>query len=374
MSKISKTFCPAKWNEIMLNFTYNYVFSCCKSTPQKYSDSYIEILDEQKKNLLNGIQDPSCNYCWKSENNNLPSLRQEYLKTFDSSQIALYENNEIEPSLVELYIGNECNFQCTYCNPKYSSQWELDCNRKKYKIFTDRYFYENDLKNKESTDQIYKIILDLNTSVLLKILGGEPLINKLFWKILSITTVDNFFLSTNLSCKTKKEIDNLYKHSQKFKNFMINVSIDSTGVNAEFTRYGINFQKFEENLDYLLSKASSNTKININSVVTSITIHDLPNFFAFIQDKKIKYPKLTWSLNFCVSPRIQSFDTLPDEHKNNAIKILKEIEILDYTSGANTVISALLSAKFNNTLYNELKVFLEEFAQRKKINVPVCLK
>jgi hypothetical protein len=55
MQKISDTFCPAKWNELNLNLNYNYAYGCCKSIPLEYQHNYSEILNPQKKNLLDGI-------------------------------------------------------------------------------------------------------------------------------------------------------------------------------------------------------------------------------------------------------------------------------------------------------------------------------
>jgi len=374
MQQLPKTFCPAKWDEITFNLSYNYVYTCCKAIPIKHDkNNYISIINEQKNNLLNGIQDPSCEYCWKVENKNLPSRRHEYLKTFDIKNFDSYKTNTIQPKLVELYIGNECNFQCTYCNPKFSSQWESDIIKKSYKIFSDKFFFSVDEKNKNTSIQALDTVLKINRSAKLIIQGGEPLHNKLFWEILEKATVKNFAFSTNLSCKTNKEIDRLFDKARKFENISINVSIDSTDENAEFTRYGIDFKQFEKNFDYLINTAPSNVHININSVMTSITIRDLNKFLNFIQRKKTQYQKLLWVLNPCIYPRIQSFDTLKDKHKLEIIEIIKEIKKLDFVYGIDAVESALTTSKFNNTLYQELKHFMTEFAERKGISIPVCL-
>jgi organic radical activating enzyme len=374
MPEIPKTFCPAKWDELMINFSYDYVFSCCKATPIKIKNkNYNLILNEQKENLLNGVQDPSCNYCWKVENNNLPSRRHDYLKFFDQEKFQLYKTNAVVPKLVDVYIGNECNFQCTYCNPKFSSQWEADVKKKSYKIFTDRHFYGLDDKNKEIKSHVLDTIKDLDKSTYLTILGGEPLLNKFFWQILDLTSVANFSLSTNLSCQTKKEIDKLKDMSYKFDNMFITVSIDSTGRNAEFTRHGLDFEHFQDNFDYLLNTLTPNMHVGINSVMSSITIQDLANFLDLVKSKKKMHQDLTWTLNPCTQPRIQSFDTLIDQHKNKALDIISEIKTLEYVRGADLIESSLLSSKFNNTLYQELKHFLNEFAERKGLSIPVCL-
>jgi MoaA/NifB/PqqE/SkfB family radical SAM enzyme len=283
----------------------------------------------------------------------------------------LYKENKIQPSLIELYIGNECNFQCLYCNPKYSSQWEADVKKKPYKIFTDRYFYGIDEK-KSSAEKILNLIKTLNRSAELSILGGEPLHNKFFWSILETTPTRILSLSTNLSCQ-EKEIDRLINVAKKFDNVTISISIDSTGKHAEFTRFGLNFKQFENNLDYLLNHATANMHFNIASLMTSLTIRDLDSMIEFVENKRVFYPNLNWQLFPCVDPRIQSFDTLPDEFKLDAQNSIDKLKMLKNMYGVDSLDSALKSSKFNNTLYSEFKHFINEFANRKNIKIPVCL-
>ena len=116
---ISKTFCPAKWDEIFVNLGANYVYSCCRSDVVKITkkEDINTALDQQKLNLLNNIQDPACNYCWKIENQGYTSLRHRYLEKFDEKLFPLYQNNSTRIKSLEVSLGNECNFQCTYCNP-----------------------------------------------------------------------------------------------------------------------------------------------------------------------------------------------------------------------------------------------------------------
>jgi len=76
MQKIPKTFCPAKWDELHLNYNYNWAYGCCKATPIVFKRDWHEELDKQKNNLLQDVQDPSCDYCWQVENQGGVSDRQ----------------------------------------------------------------------------------------------------------------------------------------------------------------------------------------------------------------------------------------------------------------------------------------------------------
>jgi hypothetical protein len=44
-----------------------------------------------------------------------------------------------------------------------------------------------------------------------------------------------------------------------------------------------------------------------------------------------------------------------------------------WVSGVDVLIGAIKSTEFNQTLYGQLKYFLEEFSFRKKINIPIEL-
>jgi len=118
MQQLPDTFCPAKWDELIINTSYNYVYGCCKAKPEKFVNDYNEIIDHQKQNLLNNVKDPSCSYCWNSEKTNGTSLRIQFLKKFDISTFNEYKNNK-SPKVIEINVGNACNMQCMYCNPIY---------------------------------------------------------------------------------------------------------------------------------------------------------------------------------------------------------------------------------------------------------------
>jgi hypothetical protein len=107
--------------------------------------------------------------------------------------------------------------------------------------------------------------------------------------------------------------------------------------------------------------------------MTSTTIKDLENFILLVDEYKERYPSLLWEMSYCRDPRIHSFSTLPDDDKEYALKILDTIKDYDYVKGIDTLRSALKSSAFNRTMYSELRHFMNEFATRKNIKIPVCL-
>jgi organic radical activating enzyme len=376
MTNIPKTFCPAKWDEILVNLNANYVYSCCKSTPIKIinKEDISTALDSQKNSLLNGVQDSSCNYCWSVESQGNKSLRHEYLEKFDTESIEKYNSNQINPNLIEVNIGNECNFQCTYCNPKFSSQWETDVKKQSYKIYSDKHFYEeHDNNNSKATDLSIDWLSTQKNVNILKILGGEPLLNKNFFRIVDSIKSNELGFTTNLSCK-KSTIDRVLALSNNYKTLRIAISLDSTNKIAEFTRYGMDFPQLIDNIDYLIANAPTNVKIKFVSLMTSITVRDFDNTVNLIdqyyqKDKK----RIDWLINYTIDPKIFTFSTLDDKYKPNILETINAIKDRKYIQGLDTLEGAIKHSEFNKTLYGQMKHFLEEFSTRKNIGIPVII-
>ena len=373
MPKIPSTFCPAKWDEIHINTQQSYVYACCKATPIKFNKNINEVLLTQQHNLLNEIQDSSCNYCWQIESNNYLSRRHEYLKTFDIKNFDNYQTDTITPKQIEINLGNECNFQCLYCNPKFSSQWEMDIRKKPYKIFNDKFNYKIIEVTRSTTQSMnLKILEEFKEIQHINFIGGEPLLNKNLWNLINDINASSISVVTNLSCDIK-QLDRLFELHTKFKKINIGISIDATKDIAEFVRYGLDFDKFSKNLTYIFNTAPNNINVSILSLMTSITILDLKSFTKLIEQWKNQFPKLKWTLSYCETPMTQGFTTLQDIDRQEALKNVQYIKTLDYVFGTTSIEGSLNITKFNDTLYKQMIHFMNEFAQRKQIKIPACL-
>jgi organic radical activating enzyme len=369
MQKNSNTFCSAKWDELKVNLNYNYVYACCKAEPIifKSKNEILHLLNDQKENLLSGIQDSSCEYCWKIENNKGVSKRQQH----QSDNMEFYKSNPA-PKYIEVNLGNECNFQCTYCNPKFSSKWEFDVRKKPYEVFVDRYNYELPMKQTKTvvTDTILWL-KEFSNIETLTIIGGEPLYNKNFFKIIDEIKSNNLVIATNLSCSTHI-ISRLLKLSDNYNKINISVSLDSTDKNAEFSRFGLNYNTIIQNLEYLLNNAPKNVDVQIISLMTSITVRDIANMSTVVSTLQSRYPRLAWELSYCRTPEMFSFSTLPTTCKSSIVAELTKLSEKNI-NGTNAVITAITATTFNNTLYNLMVHFLKEFSNRHNISIPAEL-
>jgi len=370
---IPNTFCPGKWEELCLNMNYNYVYGCCDAKPLKFVKDFNEVLNEQKINLLNGIKDSSCNYCWSVEAGGNLSRRHEYLKKFNGD-LTPYTTNTAPVDLFEINLGNECNFQCVYCNPKYSSVWEADVRKQQYKVFSDRHNYE--ILDKTETTMLSaneQILKQVGHTNIVRIIGGEPLYNKRLWSLLEVINSNELHIATNLSCSTS-HIDRLLKFAEtKFKKIRLQISLESTGEIAEFVRYGTDYNELVKNIEYTIHNAPSNVLVSISSAFNSISIRDLGNFTKVVESWRTVRPEIPWVFNYCINPSIQSFYTLPNKYREDILKDIQYVKTLQHMGRVEVVESALLNYKFNPTMHKEMKHFMQQFAERKNIEIPICL-
>lgn len=372
---IPDSFCPGKWDELCLNLNYNYAYGCCSAVPMTFVKDFNEVLDKQKANLLNGVKDSSCNYCWDIEKAGGISKRSiKYLNNFNPELFDSYADNSSKVKLLEVNLGNECNFQCTYCNPKYSSQWEADIRKQPYKIFTDRFNYglldKADIELGNTNKQMFSNIGHLDEA---RIIGGEPLTNKNLWSLLDAVDADRLQITTNLSCKTAT-IDKLMDLARtKFKKIRLQISIDSTKEISEFVRYGMVYDTMMSNIEYLLATAPDNVLITIASTISSITVRGIEEFTEQVKQWQSIRPTLIWTLVYCNTPATQSFATLPDHYRADILQAVAKIKLMPNIEQLDTIETSLNKIKFNATMHKEMKNFMQQFADRKNIKIPLCL-
>lgn len=370
MQELPKTFCPAKWDELFLNVSYNYAYACCKATPVTFYNDYNKALNQQKQNLLNGVQDSSCEYCWATERNNGKSLRLDYLEKFDVNQFESYKNNTVPVTMLEVNLGNSCNLQCTYCGPKFSSLWEEDIKKKKYPIFTDRFNYEIVKKSKDVQSNNLSLIADIKHTRL-SIIGGEPLTNNKLFEILDAATSEIINITTNLMVDTDV-LDKLISYHTKFNRIVIGCSIDAVGEMASFLRHGIDLDLFHRNLKYLIDHSADNVYILVQSLMTNISVLDIQNTIAMVSPLVGK--KVKWHLTYCVNPKIFSFESLPDLIKPRFAEYFDQITTNPDIRGAASIASALRNIKFDTGIFNEFIHFIDEWEIRKNVKVPSIIR
>jgi hypothetical protein len=321
MNEISPTFCMAKWHHTTIYLQTGETHSCYHPAPHKIPLDEI-VIDasalhntEQKKHerleMLNGDKPSGCNYCW-----NIEALGEDIVSDRKERNASIYTperyqqikdgdwDQNINPQYIEISFGNECNFKCGYCHPKHSSSY--------YKEIKDHGPYTMVKNHRNNIDwfQIYEEETNpyveawwrwwpevSKTLTILRITGGEPLLQKSTWKLLDdleknplpdleLNINSNFGVKPVLIDRLVEKINNLIA-KKCIKDFKIFTSIDTWGPAAEYIRTGLDLQVWEQNLDTYLTK----TSLPITFMITFniLTVTNFQSLLEKILEWRVKY-------------------------------------------------------------------------------------
>ena len=305
MNEISPTFCMAKWHHTTIYLQTGETHSCYH--PRPHSIPLTEILidpsalhnTEQKKHerleMLNGGKPSGCNYCW-----NIEAMGEDYVSDRKERNSTIYTparyeeiktgewDQNINPEYIEISFGNECNFKCGYCHPKHSSSY--------YKEIKDHGPYTMVKNHRNDIDWFKTYEEDTNPYVeawwrwwpevsktlnILRITGGEPLLQKSTWRLLEDlekNPLPNLELNINSNFGVKPilierlvERANALVTGKKIKNFKIFTSIDTWGPPAEYIRTGLDLETWENNFVTYMSKTHLPLTFMITFNILSVT-------------------------------------------------------------------------------------------------------
>jgi MoaA/NifB/PqqE/SkfB family radical SAM enzyme len=205
-----------------------------------------------------------------------------YRDTFDT-----HFNEKFAVRYLDVRNNNLCNMECVICNSYYSSKW------------ADRIGNAEPFVNT-------KFDIDLSNVKRIYFAGGEPFLNKTHWEILKkIKNPKNIGLvySSNLSYTTGAK-----EYLSKFNDVFLNASLEGVGKFGEQMRPGLNWKKWQSNLESLLELP--NIKIEIAVTVSLLNIWHLKDIEEYANSKNIK--ATFYRLD---NPQYLSLSALPAELK-----------------------------------------------------------
>ena len=321
MNALSPTFCMAKWHHTTIYLQSGETHSCYHPRPHKIPLNEIAIdasalhNTEQKKlerlEMLNGGKPSGCQYCW-----NIEKLGDEYIsdrkernssiftpERFDQIKTGKWDQN-INPEYIEISFGNECNFKCGYCHPKHSSSYHKEI--KDFGPYTMVKNHRNDIDwfkiYEEETNPYVEAWWRWwpevsKTLSILRITGGEPLLQASTWRLLADLDVNplpglEININSNLGVKPilvsrLVEKANKLVLENKIKNFKLFTSIDTWNEPAEYIRTGLDLSVWENNFDTYMS----NTNLPITFMITFniLSVTTFTDLLKKILEWRIKY-------------------------------------------------------------------------------------
>jgi len=305
-NEIGPTFCLAKWHHVTMYLQSGETHSCYHPQPHKIPLS--EIIDnpsalhntsekkEERKLMLDGGKPTGCQYCWNIEAMGPDYISDRHIRNASIFTEERYEqttkglwNQNINPEYIEINFGNECNFKCGYCHPKYSTSFYKEIEKygpvttvKNHRCDIDwMKLYQREDDN-PYVDAFWKWWPELRkTLTIMRITGGEPTLHKSTWQLLDSIEQDpmpwlELNINSNLGTKPllierlSEKVKNLTDNG-KIKSFKLFTSMDTWGKRAEYIRTGLDLELWEQNFHTYLKNTDSPITFMITFNIFSVT-------------------------------------------------------------------------------------------------------
>lgn len=260
-----------------------------------------KIATEIREALDAGIRHPNCKKCWEEEDANIPSKR-----ILDNNRASDYWGEEflkdkiVEPAIIELNLGTECNLKCRICGPWSSSRWvkehfkifHHDQSSEGYKKYLqDMKYYQGDWKESSPVwENIEKGIPYLKQ---VDFYGGEPFMVKKNWSLLQkgidlgYSKEQVLHFNTNGTFFEEEHIEIL----KRYKKVLISLSIDDIEERFEYQRSGGVWSEVSSNIQkfYRLGKECSNIDVCVCITVNNLNVYYLPEITSYLDNLGMHY-------------------------------------------------------------------------------------
>ena len=289
------TACALKWSWSTLYLNTGTTGSCHRTSYTRLnSDNFFnfhntEMKIQDRRDMLEGRwPEKNCLYCKSIEDAGGSSDRIRQLSVpyvmppeLENDRCAV----NISPTLLEVYFNNTCNLGCLYCSSSLSSVIASE-NHIHGDFKQGGVWLQNKSSHfKDLVPYFWEWFTEkFSTISRLHVLGGEPLYQKEFEKLLDM--IDQYpnpdcelNIVTNLAISEErlKQFVGKFKSllaQRKLKRIDITCSIDCWGPQQEYVRWPLDLVQWEKNLTYLLSQKY--LYLNINQTISVLTIKTMP--------------------------------------------------------------------------------------------------
>ena len=305
LEKISPTFCFAKWHHSTIYLQLGQTHSCYHPPPHEIKLDEIKVnpsalhntvqKKEERRQMLAGEKPTGCSYCWNIEAMGVDYKsdrhdRNENIFTEDRYNEAKNNSHDhnINPEYIEVSFGNECNFKCGYCHPKYSSSYYKEI--KDHGPYTMVKNHRNDInwfkiyeeENNPYVDAWWRWWPEVSKTLhILRITGGEPLLQSSTWKLLDSLDKEpipglGLNINSNFGAKPvliERFVDYVNKltNENKIREFKLFTSLDTWGPQAEYIRTGLDLEIWERNFDRYMTGTTSPVTFMITFNILTVT-------------------------------------------------------------------------------------------------------
>jgi len=370
-NEVGPTFCLAKWHHVTMYLQSGETHSCYHPRPHKIPLHEIEENPSalhntwekkmERKMMLEGKKPEGCVYCW-----NIEAMGPDYIsdrhqrnasifteERYQQTAFGSYEQN-INPEYLEINFGNECNFKCGYCHPKYSTRFYQEIKEhgpvtsvKNHRCDIDwMKLYQREEEN-PYVDAFWKWWPELRKTLnIMRITGGEPTMHRSTYQVLDEIDKDpmpwlELNINSNLGTKTalvekmSKSVRKLVDEG-KIRTFKLFSSIDTWGPRAEYNRTGLDIELWEKNLHTYLSITNSPVTFMITFNLFSVTsfksllekLLEWRNMYDWYDDPVNPQHRIRFDTPYLREPLQYDMNILPKEefmpYMEDALQFLKD--------------------------------------------------
>ncbi len=319
LDSISPSFCLAKWLQHTLYLQNGMNHSCHHPPTHKIPLEEVQANHKALHNtkhkkramqqMLDGDRPSECDYCWRVEDMKEKFYSDRIYKSKVSwSMPYIYDvlekgTDDIEPTYLEISFCNVCNLKCAYCSPDLSSKWMEEI---KQSGPYPTHFKHNNLEAQKSTgrmpipqrednpyvDAFWKWWPELYPNLhTLRLTGGEPLMSKDCWRVLEAIAENprhdlTLAINTNLDIpdnQIDRLIELLEKIGPNIREVQIFTSGEAKGAAAEYTRYGLDYDRWYANCEKVLEALMGKIQI-VFAFMTTVNIFSVGTFDEFFKD------------------------------------------------------------------------------------------
>lgn len=285
----SDTYCPSPWHGGF--FTQSEQSVCC-AYPPTANDSiatYLQGPEVQavKTALSSGEIPPGCQRCFDIESQGGKSIRQIFRRTYAESGIEFQRDpaRPSRPQMIELRLGNLCNFRCRMCYPKWSSSIALEVAERPH---LRGYFTVNEMgQGRESgSDQFLQEIIAMIPQLRwINFTGGEPMIIPELITVMDAMVdqghSENITIQVTTNCSTVNP--RITDRFSRFQRVLLTLSLDATRDAAEYIRDGTIWNRVDTNVARYLAMQKDLPRLDIN-INTSISAYSV-----LVIDQTVEY-------------------------------------------------------------------------------------
>jgi hypothetical protein len=400
LDNISPTFCIAKWARTNVRTYEGTSYSCHHCRPivtpkEEVSADHTaltnnKLVQEYRQQMLDGERPKECNYCWTREDQGFTSDRimksDKFINLHQLDPAEIVKNLTHAPVHLDIAFDRTCNFKCSYCGPQNSSLWAEEIAQHGEIKGIPAFGAKEPIPNREVNpynDAFWKWWdSGLKHSLQhLTITGGEPLLSKEFWKVLDKVQREKLsmtvMVNTNL-CPPDKIFDRFMNRIKNWdpEKFRISTSIESIKEKAEYSRFGLDYNKFMLNMHRVLTE--TNMKVEVNLTNNALSFTSLTDLVQELTKFKIKYgaKRVTLHSNDVTWPSHLNLRILPVELRNVEVIKFKRFMKMNKDSFSKTE-----KYKFQRTLelslveYEDVDkfrvqflTFIKEYDKRRNLN------